>query len=471
MKITKSDVLWNYIGTFMSLGSNFLMLPFMLYFLDGEGLGLWYVFLSIGGIVNLFDFGFNPTLARNIAYCWSGAVELSKTDVIFVNNREPNISLLKKVIFTCKRIYLIISVIAISVLLTIGTIYILHISRGMSGHTHILAWFIYSVAVFLNLYYGYYTTFLRGVGAVSQVNIANILSRIFQIAASIILLFLGFRLVAVALAYLGYGLLFRFISKTLFYKYENIGERIKNDCTTVALYDIKETFALVWHNAWRDGLVSLSRYLSNQASVIICSMYLSLTETGIYSISIQLITAIATISGALYTTYQPSLQAAYINNNVGESKKLMSIAMTVYCGLFWIGVVSLIFIGLPILALVKPDTVFSIPILLAIAIYKFLLKHHSIYASYISNTNNVPYMKAFLISSFFSIGLSVLLIKITNMGVWALIGAQIIVQIMYNNWMWPYRVMKDLHTNPIEMFGIGLKEIRTLIYLRFKGKK
>jgi O-antigen/teichoic acid export membrane protein len=466
MKVSKSDVIWNYIGTVMSLSSNLLLLPFMIYFLDGESLGLWYVFLSLGAIVILFDFGFNPTIARNVAYCWSGAAKLSKTDAIFVDNQEPNILLLKKVIYTCKRIYLTISLIAICLLLTIGTIYMLHISTGISGYNHIFAWFIFSVAIFLNLYYGYYTTFLRGVGAISQYNIAVVLSRALQIILSIVLLFLGFELVAVALSYLGYGLLFRLISKASFYKYESIGERIKNNHTIIQSFDFKETFALVWYNAWRDGVVSLSGFLSIQASVIICSLFLSLTETGLYAISVQLITAISSISGVLYSTYQPSLQAAYINNNISESKKLMSISMTVYCTLFWCGMLAVIVIGIPILALINSEMTFSIPILLAIAIYEFFLKHHSFYASYISNTNNVPYMMAFLISSISGIMLAIILITTTSMGIFGLIVAQIIVQGLYNNWIWPYRVMKSINTNPLEMFKIGVHGIKKTLNSR-----
>lgn len=468
IKVSKSDIIWNYIGTFMAMGSNFILLPFIIHFLDGESLGLWYVFLSIGGVVTLFDFGFNPTFARNVAYCWTGADELSKMGVIFANNREPNISLMKKVITTCKRIYLIISVIALLVLLSIGTFYILHVSKKFTGYNHIVAWLIYSFAVFLNIYYGYYTTFLRGVGAIKQINVANVLSRIIQIATSILLLYLGLGLIAVALAYLAYGFLFRIISKNAFYRYKNIGKRIRDNNTSITPSDIKETFELVWYNAWRDGVVSLSKYLLNQATVIICSMYLSLTETGVYSVSIQLITAIATISAALYTTYQPSLQEAYVNDDKEKSKKIMSTAMTVYVGLFWIGVIALIFIGIPILKLVKQDVVFNIPVLIAIGIYIFLLNHHSLYASYISNTNKVPYMKSFVISSFVCVGLSILLIKTTNLGIWSLIIAQVIVQVVYNNWKWPYQVMKGLKTNPVEMFEIGIEEIKKVIYMKFK---
>lgn len=470
-KVTKSDVVWNYIGTFMSLGGNFLVLPFVMYYLDSEILGLWYVFLSIGGIVTLFDFGFTPTFARNVAYCWSGAKSLSKTDVIYVDLCEPNIALLKKVIYTCKRIYLVISLIALSILLTIGLAYICNVSKNISGYAHIIAWLIYSFAIFSNLYYGYYTTFLRGVGAIAQVNKATVISRIFQIVLSIILLFLGFGIIGVSIAYLLYGFLFRFVSKILFYRYENIGDRIKTDPTSIQLNDIKETFILVWHNAWRDGLVSLSNYLSNQATVLISSMYFSLTDTGMYSISIQLITAIATISGALYGTFQPSLQASYINRDFDGSKKMMSLAMTVYCILFWIGVAVLIVIGIPMLRLIKTDIVFNIPLLIAIAVYEFLFKHHSYYASYISNTNNVPYVKPYILSSLLAIAFATLLASYTSIGVWSLIYAQAIVQGAYNNWVWPYKVMKTLKTNPVQMFKIGLGEIDEILSHTLHMKK
>jgi O-antigen/teichoic acid export membrane protein len=467
IKITKKDIIWNYLGIFMAMGSNFFILPFMMYFLNGDSLGLWYIFLSIGGIVTLFDFGFNPTIARNVAYSWSGAIQLRKTDVVFSNNQEPNIGLLKKVISTCKKIYLFIAILALIILLTIGTFYILHIAKGISGNNHIIAWIIYSFAVFLNLYYGYYATFLRGVGAISKVNIANIISRSVQIVISIALLYFGFELIAVSLAYLGNGILFRMVSKSSFYKYENIGQRLKNENINVSLNDIKETFNVVWHNAWRDGLVSLSSYLANQASILICSMYLSLTETGVYSISMQLITAIASISGALYNAFQPSLQAAHINKNINKSKTLMSTAMTLYHFVFWISVIVLVIVGIPILSLIKSDVEFNIPILLAIALYIFLLQHHSYYASFISNTNNVPYVRSFILSSFGGTSCAILFIQTTNLGILGLVFAQIFVQGVYNNWTWPNRVWKSLDMQYVDVFKIGIKEIKKLFYHRF----
>ncbi|MDH6373272.1 O-antigen/teichoic acid export membrane protein [Paenibacillus sp. PastF-3] len=469
MRITKADVIWNYIGVFLTLGSNFLLLPFIIYFLDENSLGLWYIFLSIGGLVVLFDFGFNPTLARNVAYCWSGSKELSKVDVVFSEKSEPNFVLLNRVIKTSKIIYLLISLIALILLLTIGTFYITQISHEVEGSDHIIAWLIYCIALFLNLYYGYYSTFLRGVGAIKEINIAIILSRILQILISIILLFLNFGIIAVATAYLANGVIFRLISKYFFYKFQGIGETLKSDANKVNNLAIIDTFKLIWHNAWRDGLVSLSNYLSNQATILISSMYLSLSETGMYSISIQLVTAIAAISGALYTSYQPSLQAAYVNHNTKKSKELMSMAMTIYILTFWIGIVGLIAIGIPLISFIQGSTNINIKITIAISVYIFLLRHHSFYASFISNTNKVPYVKSFVISSVVGILVATICISYFNLGIWGLIFAQILVQAVYNNWKWPHSVMRELNTNIYEMFCLSF--LRFINLFKDKSRK
>lgn len=102
IQVTKSDVIWNYIGIIVSLGSNFILIPFLIAFLDTDMYGLWNVFISLGAISNLFDFGFNSIFSRNVAYCWSGVNELKKEDVVISEkNSKTNYKLMKQVIKTC----------------------------------------------------------------------------------------------------------------------------------------------------------------------------------------------------------------------------------------------------------------------------------------------------------------------------------------------------------------------------------
>lgn len=463
IKSSRSDIIWNYIGIVMSMASNFLLLPFLIKFIDGEMLGLWYVYLSIGGIVILFDFGFNPTLARNVAYCWSGAKELNAEGVGQTQGSEPNFDLLKRVISTCKAIYLVISVAALLVLLSIGTAYIHHISKNLFGGTVIASWLIYAVAVFLNLYYGYFATFLRGVGAVSIYNKINVFARLIQIIVSIGMLLLGYGIIAVSLAYLLYGFLLRAFSKRAFYRYKGIGERLKSIPGKTSVDEIKRLFRIVWHNAWKDGLVAVANYCANQASTLIASMFLSLTETGLYSISVQLITAIATISAGLYTAYQPAMQSAYANHNRNESTRLMSLAMITYSFLFWAGTIALITVGIPILKWVKPENTYNIAVILGIAVYNFFYKRQSYYASFISNTNHVPYVKAYVLSSIAGVVLSIIMVHFMKMGVWGLIIGQFLPQLIYNVWKWPREVYKILETTWAKLVAVGMKFLKAKI--------
>ncbi len=463
IKSSRSDIIWNYIGIVMSMASNFLLLPFLIKFIDGEMLGLWYVYLSIGGIVILFDFGFNPTLARNVAYCWSGAKELNAEGVGQTQGSEPNYDLLKRVISTCKAIYLVISAAALLVLLSIGTAYIHHVSKDLFGGTVIASWLIYAVAVFLNLYYGYFATFLRGVGAVSIYNKINVSARLIQIIVSIGMLLLGYGIIAVSLAYLLYGFLLRAFSKRAFYRYKGIGERLKSIPGKTSFDEIKRLFRIVWHNAWKDGLVAVANYCANQASTLIASMFLSLTETGIYSISVQLITAIATISAGLYTAYQPAMQSAYANHNRNESTRLMSLAMITYSFLFWTGTIALITVGIPILKWVKPENTYDIAVILGIAVYNYFYKRQSYYASFISNTNHVPYVKSYVLSSIAGVVLSIIMVQYMKMGVWGLIIGQFLPQLIYNVWKWPREVYKMLETTWINMVSVGMNFLKAKI--------
>ena len=348
------------------MGMNFIMLPFLMYFLDGDMLGLWYVFASIGALATLFDFGFGVTFARNITYAWSGARQLKKEGVNFSENIAPDFVLIKKILSTCKIIYGIIAGVSVFALLTVGTYYVSYISREVSGGHQLFAWFIYSVGVFLNLYYGYYASFLRGVGNVAQANKNTVYARVIQLFLMIVLLVSGFDLLGVCIAYLAYGTVFRLLGKKYFYQYKNIGYELSRLKKKIPRGEIWEMVGIVWHNAWRDGLISFSNYFCIQASTIICSFYLSLAETGAYSIGVQLATAIAVIAGTMYNTYQPELQSAYVLNDRAKMCKIMSVIVMSFVYLYLAGILLFCVGGMHILKFIRPSATVSYSVLLGL---------------------------------------------------------------------------------------------------------
>ena len=459
IKLTKRDIIWSYIGTILSMGMNFIMLPFLMYFLDGDMLGLWYVFASIGALATLFDFGFGVTFARNITYAWSGARQLKKEGVNFSENIAPDFVLIKKILSTCKIIYGIIAGVSVFALLTVGTYYVSYISREVSGGHQLFAWFIYSVGVFLNLYYGYYASFLRGVGNVAQANKNTVYARVIQLFLMIVLLVSGFDLLGVCIAYLAYGTVFRLLGKKYFYQYKNIGYELSRLKKKIPRGEIWEMVGIVWHNAWRDGLISFSNYFCIQASTIICSFYLSLAETGAYSIGVQLATAIAVIAGTMYNTYQPELQSAYVLNDRAKMCKIMSVIVMSFVYLYLAGILLFCIGGLPILQFIRPSATVSYSVLLGLCAYQFILQLRNCYTSYFSCTNRIIYLRAFLCSSILCTGLSLYLAGSCQLGIWGLIMAQIVSQAVYNVWKWPWLAHRELHFSARDMICVGSREL------------
>ena len=459
VKLSNRDYLWSYIGVFLSLTANLIMVPFVMHYLDGDHYGLWGVFQSLAGITVLFDFGFSTTFGRNINYCWNGAESLEKKGAVYSKSNEPNYYLMKKTMAACQRVFLIISSVTLLLMLTIGSAYVRHISVNIDTNEALIAWAFYAIAIFLNLYFGYYNSFLRGIGAIEQVNKAMVYGRGAQIIITILFLMFGFGLIGVSIAYLAYGTIFRVYAKRSFYKYKGLGEGIKNIKAKIPAIEVKEMFFIVWYNAWREGIVSLSNYLANQASTIIVSLYMPLTQTGAYSLGVQITTAIAQIAGAMYRSNQPVLQSAYISNNRMEQKRTMSLIIVSYTVLYAIGMILATTIGLPLLRLVRRETVVGPAVLLGLGLYHFILNVRNIYASYFSCTNRIPYVKAFLLSSILCVVLSFAALEQLNWGIWGLIIAQIVSQCVYNIWAWTIKAHREMELSAKETLVLGFEEL------------
>lgn len=472
IKASKTDIIWSYIGTLFSLSSGFILLPFILIFLNSNEVGLWYIFLSINGLVNLFDFGFDPTFARNIAYAWSGATEISKTGAKFTKeSKRVNYRLLKILITASKNLYRIISLLAFFFVATVGTVYMVHISKGLSGYNHIIAWVIFCISLFLNLYMGYFSALLRGVGAVAIINRATIFSKLSQLIVSVLLLAMGFGLISVAVGFLANGFVLRYLYRYGFYNYRNMEEHLNSVKEPLMKTDIKKAMHIVSYNAFRDGLVALSNYLTTQASSIMASLFFTLGQTGIYSISLQFANAVSSVSASMIYAYHPTLQSAYVNKDSETERNIIARGLSVLYFLSILGTIAVIVFIFPILHIIKPDTNFSIPIFLGLSLYTLLWQQQSSSASYISNTNQVPYMPAFVISSILGIILTLLAIKFTDIGIWSLIIGPLVAQGIYNNWKWTHVVMSRLDTTLSRTIKSGFQYWIQVLLNKLKNKR
>lgn len=54
---------------FFNIGAGILLLPVILKLLPADILGVWYIFLTISSLVQMIDFGFQPTFTLKCRLC------------------------------------------------------------------------------------------------------------------------------------------------------------------------------------------------------------------------------------------------------------------------------------------------------------------------------------------------------------------------------------------------------------------
>ena len=468
IQIGKKDVIWSYLGYFFNLGTNVLLMPFILRLVQGNELGLWYTFLSVGALVNLLDFGFSPTLIRNITYAWSGVSEIKKEGSSAISNAEPNYVLFFQVLSACKYVSLIIASLALVIMLTIGSAYIMFISANMSFAVYAPAWVIYSFAVFLNIFYNYWTTSLKGIGDIKQAQISVICSKLVQILVSLIGLFLGGGIIALSSAYMLSGFVLRFLSKQFLFRNKQVSENRKKIPGSIKIDEVKRLIQKIWYNAKKTGIVNLCAFIVTQGNTLICSAFIGLEATASYGLCMQLVTVIQGVAQIFFATNEPKMINTKISGNTKKSLRELSLAVVIYLLIFVIGIIGVTFVGIPFLKLIRSNTELPFQMFLLLSAHWLLEGQHSLFVLYISFSNKIPYVKASIVSAFFILIGQLLIATQTNFGIYALIILQATVELCYNNWKWPSVVLKELKINYFKMIKIGNFELIKLIKGFFK---
>lgn len=448
----QTDIIWNYIGTIASMGSNFLLIPLLLVFLTTEQMGLWYVFIALSGLAQLLEFGFTSTLSRNIVYCLSGARRLSRQGCDS-ESVQPGVDwhLMRSVMSASKVVYAIMGLIGLLLASTFGSVYVFQVTVGFAVQGSLPSWCVFIASVFSNLYFLYCLTFLRGVGDIAGENKAKTLARIVQIIITTVLLIAGLGLLAASIGYFLYGFLLRLIANIEFGRHVDLREGLKSDTSKISRSEILEVLRTVSFVASRDGVVSLAWYGATQAASLISSVCFGLEETATYSVMLQFATAIHNISGTYVRSFFPAFQSASLARDRESQRAILERGMSCYVALFAVGSI-LASLLLPVLTLFREDFVCDQALFFGIVVYYFLLNQHSLYCCLIVSMNEIPYFKAYLISTTCGILLSSLFCGVVEMGPWGLVIGQALPQLAYNNWRWPKYVLDR----------IGITYFRTL---------
>lgn len=467
IQITKRDIFWSYASYILQTGASFFLLPIILNKLPSAELAIWYVFTSITALINLLDFGLQPTIMRNVSYIFSGARKLTKQGVIIHNEQLPiDYSLLKSLIKTVKRIYIIISIVIAVTMFFGGSMYLKSITNDLVNQGQILnAWYIYIVSIVLNFYFYYYTPLLTGCGKIAESNQTIVMSRLSFLVISAIGLFLGQGLMAVAVGNLIGSVVNRITSYYYFYDKE-IKAKLKN----VKYKDIN-LLPILWDNAYKLGLVSVGAFLITKGNTLIASKFLDLEIVAQYGLSLQIVTILATASGIFFRTYIPKFNHNRMLGDIKNIKTDYSKSFLIMNIVYFAGAIIILFLGNTMLKLVGSKTLLLPNMYLIIMLVIIYLEtNHSNCATLITTKNEVPFVKPSLLSGVGILVLGLISVKYLNAGILGLILSQGFVQLSYNNWKWPVEICKDLDTNYSEIFKLGFLQWKNIVKSWCKNK-
>ncbi len=443
--IGKQDLVWNYLSTFLQIGSGIILFPLILRLLSSETVGVWSVFMTIFSLVMLLDFGFSPSFTRNITYIFSGVNSLRKTGISNEElNESVNYQLLADTIKAMRWLYARIAIIAFFVLSTLGSYYIIVVIQSrFSGDFSkvIIAWILFCVVNTYNIYTLYFDSLLLGRGLVKKNKQIIVISQLFYLLVSVVLLLMGMDLISIVVAQAVSVIIKRTLSYRTFFT-----KALKSKLESLQSDNYKEIIQVILPNSVKLGITSLGAFLVLQTSVIVGSLYVSLEQLASYGITVQAINVIASLGNVFYATYVPKLSNLRVENDLQGIRKLYIKGAKTLIYTFLICGLMLIYLGNPLLELLKSQTfLLSNVMIFVILIITFLEKNHGMAGGFLLSKNEVPFYKASIYSGIATVIVMFLLIFVLKNDLWALILAPGLAQLAYQNWKWPLVLMKELN--------------------------
>lgn len=284
-------MLWSWGFQALRVASGLILLPLVLRsdILQKNDLGMYWVFANLAGLGILFDFGFSPSVGRNVSYAMAGATHLQGEGMVDApSSRHPNFSLLWQLLHSTRRLFLGLAIAAFVVLGLVGSVTVA--SRVHETSNPRLTWIAWSLVLgstVLEIYAGWWNTFLRGLDQVLPSARIGTISYALRLMLAAVLLLSGWGLLALPFAGLLSSVLQRWYSRRLCLTF--LGTPPPEGATASLI-------RVLWPNSWRTGLQFLSVYLATQANTLLCYHFLGLGVVASYGLTAQVTQLISSMA-------------------------------------------------------------------------------------------------------------------------------------------------------------------------------
>lgn len=420
-------------------GASILILPIIIFNFSPEAIGLWYLLVSFQSAIFLMDMGFTPSFSRAIAQAFSGIPSLKATGWHDANTNMPNHNLIYQIIRRMKLAYFLLSISSLFILFFGGFFYLSSVALTEFTIQEVkIICIISALSISVQFSGQWMNAALVGAGLTYLSQVSIVISRITFLLFGLLLIYFEKGVLGLTIANL-LGILIGLILK--FYFYINLFPKIKIQPNKSINQSV---LSKIWYNSWRIGVVSLCTFLVLRFGVLLLGLLEGVEKAGTLGLLIQISTAIIAASSMPWHVGLKKLVSIKLSKNIKLLRKFATTNWLLSFTIFALAFLSIIvFEAIGFLKNTQFENLIFSKLFLLYFVIVMLELNHTIATFFIAAGNDIPFLPAALLSALFTIILSVILV-INGWGIFGVLFAQGLIQLLWNNWYWPWRVLKEL---------------------------
>lgn len=452
-RLANSTVVWSWGFNFLRLASGLLLLPLLLRLLPGPEFGMYYIFLSLNGIVAVLDLGFSPTIGRFVTYAMAGAQRITAQGISEDQpHGAPNYPLLWELLGTAKVFYGFLVIATLLLLGTVGTYMVgVHVHETASPNFTWLAWGASVAAICAETYFNVWNMFLRSMNQVLTATRIYFVAYGLRLVMACILLVNGWGLLSLPLSSLITAFIVWNFSKAKCLKALGPAPAVRH-------VDWKAHFRTIWPNSWRLGLYFGGNYLLGITNQNLCAYMFGLEAGGVYGFSVQVISIVGGMAGVWTLVKWPLLGQFIAARNLEALRRILWsrlwLQVISYAGL----VLAAILLGPVLISLIRSDKQMLPLLWMALLATNGVLEAHcSVWNTMISMWNQLPMLWPSLITNAVALLLNISLVLLPDAHPGYLVLGPLLAGVAFNYWYWPGYGARMIASTWTRFLGYGLR--------------
>jgi hypothetical protein len=435
-RVTSSSVAWGGVMTLLRGVGFLVVMAYALRKIPTPEIGLWYVMLSIAGLGSIVEFGFAATISRYGSYYSGGSAEIPAVGTTLAAAGAMNTRAIAALVRMAHRLYIVFGLL-VGVLMLLAWVGWRLWGDGPAhgvGPRESAAFLLLVVGTAFNMTGMYWPAILYGMNRVHEFNQWMVAGLVANYVLALIGLVAGAGILALVAGQIVGSLVPRLAARRL------VRAQLRHiESREVVPISWRE----LWPTTWRAGVLTLCTYLMIGITTVFCYVFADIRTAASYGLTMQMALMLHTTSALWLWVKIPVISAMRAQGNWNGILAILRWRVPASLVTYGIGAAIVIVAAPWVLSLLESRTeMLPRPAMLALLVLVGLDLIVGIHSALLQTGNEVPHMRAFCVSAFFTL---VFMWPLgTRFQVWGIIAAPFLGQLVANYWWVPYQFWERL---------------------------